>query len=442
MRNNNSELLFDQTCVSQSVCVCVCVSGGQGGYCPLSWRRQTLPWCLITFTLQRTVIRYWFGLTRARRSSGLLYQPTVRRSVLPGALWGLLCKLYFSAVAALRRAAPWMLNESSPFGRHIVLLPDEAIISPSPPDSGKLIHLSIYAPLFFFFPLPSHSLFASFFFFFCSIIWEGTRNNATTRLPVISASVTENWMGHCGNCARVPLEKLRLLFQLLPHLCGAAVLVIIGRVPSMHLCFWFFRCWSKRRFPGSAEASSPSMTSWYSTTRAVSVTCAKGVCNHRVGLVEGILFGWLGGKTKMKSWRGLRTNDQSTFRCQLLLIPGALAVMTALLQHSGGPSEMPKRHLKTSCPRPFTCASYVNVFVRTVIAQMASLTLMLLDNFFLAGTLPCDWLLYEALWKCPPFTAPVTASLQGKTGGLGQSEGVAFCPMSAPRRTWCKTRWA
>lgn len=150
MRNNNSELLFDQTCGSGW-------SGGLGGRrCGLSSQLAKTNTALVShnsLTLARTVIRYWFGLTMARRSSGLLSQPTVRRSVLPGASWRLLCKLYFSAVAALRRAAPWMLSGGSPFVRRIVLPPDEAIISPSPTDFEKLYPSFYYAPLFLLFSL-------------------------------------------------------------------------------------------------------------------------------------------------------------------------------------------------------------------------------------------------------------------------------------------------
>lgn len=109
--------------ITQSCSLIRHVDRGTGEVCRLSSQLAKTNIALVShnsLTLPRTVIRYWFGLTRARRSSGLLSQPTVWRSVFPGASWGLLCKLYFSAVAALRRAAPWMLNGGSPFSRHIV----------------------------------------------------------------------------------------------------------------------------------------------------------------------------------------------------------------------------------------------------------------------------------------------------------------------------------
>lgn len=135
-----------------------------------------------------------------------------------------------------------MLNGGSPFSRHIVLLPDEAIISPSPLDSEKLypsLYLfSSFLILSSLFPL----LLSASFCFFCSFFFPwlfGMCNNADMWLPVINAAVTGNWMGDCGNCASFPLEKLRLLFQLFARLCTVAVLVIISRVPSTCLRFCF-----------------------------------------------------------------------------------------------------------------------------------------------------------------------------------------------------------
>lgn len=89
--------------------------------------------------------------------------------------------------------------------------------------------------LFLFFPLHCHchclprlGFFVAVFFFL--VIWEGMCNNAAMWLPVISVAVTEYWTEDCGKCPSVPLEKLRLLFQLLAHFCTVAVLGIISRV--------------------------------------------------------------------------------------------------------------------------------------------------------------------------------------------------------------------
>lgn len=234
MRNNNSELLFDQTCGS----------GGGGRFvdCPLSWQRQTSPSCLITLSPYRG---QWFDIDLAWR--GRDAHPAYCPSQLCGASSSQEPREGFCASCIFRCcsfAAGCALNVE----RRLAIRPTHCVASwwshyfSKPPGLRKTLSISLFMLLFSYsFPsVPTLIVcLVLFFFVFCLAIWEGMCNNAAMRLPVINAAVTENWTGDCGNCASAPLEKLRLLFQLLGHLCAAAVLLIIGRVPSTCLCFCF-----------------------------------------------------------------------------------------------------------------------------------------------------------------------------------------------------------